>query len=245
MTEIVRWLRHPRPVLRAALEVLNAANGVRPLGREGYVTLPVFAFGWPTTEVAPLYLGVSVLDAARRGLRGDFSGSRGRLALGLTGVAWALLGVIMYRDARSDPHWIALCARHWATTTRRWPRPVSAVAGVRGDRHVADPAPIRQARQHRSVRAARPGQLRRHLAAGRPARRRPPRAGRPAGARWRLVDRHAPAAGLPADELPRRARLGLRLDGLPRQPGAHLAGSHRRRQACVGVDQGAHRRVRR
>ncbi len=103
MTEIVRWLRHPRPVLRAALEVLNAANGVRPLGREGYVTLPVFAFGWPTTEVAPLYLGVSVLDAARRGLRGDFSGSRGRLALGLTGVAWALLGVIMYRDARSDP----------------------------------------------------------------------------------------------------------------------------------------------
>lgn len=76
MTEIVRWLRRPRPVLRAALEVLNAANGVRPLGREGYVTLPVFAFGWPTTEVAPLYLGASVLDAARRGLRGDF-GARG------------------------------------------------------------------------------------------------------------------------------------------------------------------------
>ncbi len=103
MAELVKWLRRPRPVLRAALEVVNAANGVRPLGREGYVTLPVFAFGWPTTEVAPLYLGASVLDAARRGLRGDFAGRRGKFALGLTGLAWGLLGLIMYRDARSSP----------------------------------------------------------------------------------------------------------------------------------------------
>lgn len=103
MAEIVKWLRRPRPVLRAALEVLNAANGVRPLGRDGYVTLPVFAFGWPTTEVAPLYLGASALDAGRRGLRGDFAGRRGKVALGLTGLAWGLLGLIMYRDARSSP----------------------------------------------------------------------------------------------------------------------------------------------
>ena len=73
---------------------------MRPLGREGYVTLPVFAFGWPTTEVAPLYLGVSVLDAARRGLRGDFSGSRGRLALGLTGWVRNLAGGDVELEAR-------------------------------------------------------------------------------------------------------------------------------------------------
>lgn len=103
MAEILTWLRRPRPVLRAALEVANAANGVHPLGRDGHATLPVFAFGWPTTELAPLYLGASVVDAGRRGLRGDFAGRRGKVALGLTGLAWALLGVIAYRNARSFP----------------------------------------------------------------------------------------------------------------------------------------------
>jgi acetyl esterase/lipase len=91
------------PLLRAVAELANAANGVRPLGRDGYVTLPVFAFGWPTTEVAPLLLGGSVLDAARRGLRGDFGGVRGRIALGLTVITWGLLGIIMRRDLRSAP----------------------------------------------------------------------------------------------------------------------------------------------
>ncbi|MGV0605728.1 alpha/beta hydrolase [Mycolicibacterium sp. XJ1904] len=89
------------PLLRAAAELANAANGVQPLGREGYITLPVFAFGWPTTEAAPLYLTGSVLDAIRRGLRGDFSGARGRIALTLTAIAWALLGLIMYRNVTS------------------------------------------------------------------------------------------------------------------------------------------------
>lgn len=89
------------PVLRAGAELLNAANGVQPLGREGYITLPVFAFGWPTTEAAPLYLAGSLVDAARRGLRGDFRGARGRIALALTAIAWALLGLIMYRNVTS------------------------------------------------------------------------------------------------------------------------------------------------
>ncbi len=67
-------MRKRFPLLRASAELLNAANGVRPLGREGYITLPVFAFGWPTTEMSMLYLTGSVLDAVRRGLRGDFRG---------------------------------------------------------------------------------------------------------------------------------------------------------------------------
>lgn len=89
------------PLLRAAAELANAANGVQPLGREGYITLPVFAFGWPTSEAAPLYLAGTVLDAGRRGLRGDFRGAKGRIALALTAIAWALLGLIMYRNVTS------------------------------------------------------------------------------------------------------------------------------------------------
>ena len=92
-----------RPLLRAIAELVNAANGVRPLGRQGYVTLPVFAFGWPTTENAPLLLSGSVLDALRRGLRRDFAGRRGKVALALTALAWALLWIIHRWNVRSEP----------------------------------------------------------------------------------------------------------------------------------------------
>ncbi|HEX4586917.1 MAG TPA: alpha/beta hydrolase [Mycobacterium sp.] len=97
-------MRRRWPLLRAIAELLNAANGVRPLGREGYITLPVFAFGWPTTEMSPLYLAGSVLDVVRRGLRGDFRGSRGRIALVLTAIAWALLWLIQRRNVASRPN---------------------------------------------------------------------------------------------------------------------------------------------
>jgi acetyl esterase/lipase len=97
-------VRRRRPLLRALAELLNAANGVRPLGREGYVTLPAFAFGWPTTEMSMVYLTGSVLDAVRRGLRGDFRGLRGRIALLLTATAWALLWLIQRRNVASKPY---------------------------------------------------------------------------------------------------------------------------------------------
>ncbi|MDT5209568.1 MAG: hypothetical protein QOF67_1983 [Mycobacterium sp.] len=97
-------MRRRRPLLRATAEVLNAANGVRPLGREGYITLPVFAFGWPTTEMSMVYLTGSVLVAVRRVLRGDFRGARGRIALLLTAIAWALLWLIQRRNVASKPH---------------------------------------------------------------------------------------------------------------------------------------------
>ncbi|GAB3229575.1 alpha/beta hydrolase [Mycolicibacterium hippocampi] len=93
-----------RPLLRALLELANAANGVRPLAREGYSTIPVFAFGWPTSEMSPLYLAGSVLDAARRGLRGDFRSGQGRIALLLTAVTWGLLYLIHRRNVESQPH---------------------------------------------------------------------------------------------------------------------------------------------
>ncbi len=93
--------RKPRPLLRAVAELLIAANGVRPLARQGYITIPIFFLGWPTSENAPLLLAGSALDATRRGLRGDFAGRRGKVALGLTGAAWALLGLIYFRNLRS------------------------------------------------------------------------------------------------------------------------------------------------
>src|ERR1700758_2020353 len=78
----------PRPLVRAAVELANAVNGLRPLGRKGYKTIAVFAFGWPTSEVPALYLTASVVDALRRGRRGDFAGPRGNAALALTAAAW-------------------------------------------------------------------------------------------------------------------------------------------------------------
>ncbi|TPG29610.1 alpha/beta hydrolase [Mycolicibacterium hodleri] len=94
--------RKRHTLLRAAAEVVNAANAVRPLGRDGYVTLPVFAFGWPTGEAAPVVVGASMLDALRRGLRGDFRSPRGRIALALTVIAWGLMGFVYRRSMTSQ-----------------------------------------------------------------------------------------------------------------------------------------------
>lgn len=88
-----------RPLIRAALELINAANGLRPLTRKGYNAVWVFWFGWPTSEVPGVYLTASVLDAVRRGRRGDFSSPRGKVALTLTAAAWVILAVIRRRVA--------------------------------------------------------------------------------------------------------------------------------------------------
>ncbi len=98
----MRGGRRRHPLLRATAELVNAANAVRPLGRKGYVTLPVFAFGWPTGEAAPVVAGISVLDALRRGWRGDFAGPRGRIALVLTAIGWGMLGYVYRRSATSQ-----------------------------------------------------------------------------------------------------------------------------------------------
>jgi acetyl esterase/lipase len=92
-----------KSLVRATAEVLNAANAVQPLGREGYVTIPVFFLGWPTGEAAPVIAGASVLDALRRGIRGDFSSRSGRAALALTAASWGLLGYVYYRNRKSQP----------------------------------------------------------------------------------------------------------------------------------------------
>jgi len=94
---LVQRLRRPRPLLRAIAELVNALNGLHPLSRNGFFTIPVFWFGWHTSELPTLYLTASVLDSIRRGRRGDFAGARGKFALALTGAAWAVLTTIYVR----------------------------------------------------------------------------------------------------------------------------------------------------
>lgn len=84
------------------MELLNAANGFRPLGRSGYRTLASFWFGWPTSEVPGYYLAASMLDALRRGLRGDFRGCRGVIAVALTAISWLVL-VAIHRRGVTTP----------------------------------------------------------------------------------------------------------------------------------------------
>jgi len=88
-----------RPLTRAVVEFLNAANGLHPLTRNPYASVLVFWFGWPTSEVPGLYATASALDAVRRGRRGDFAGTKGKAALALTAASWAILGVISYRGS--------------------------------------------------------------------------------------------------------------------------------------------------
>jgi acetyl esterase/lipase len=90
-------LHKPRPLIRAGAELLNAANGLRPLTRHPYAAVPEFWLGWPTSEVPELYLTASVLGALRRGRRGDFAGPKGKAALALTAASWAILAEIRRR----------------------------------------------------------------------------------------------------------------------------------------------------
>ena len=92
-------MRRPRPLTRAAVELINAANGLHPISRNRYASVLVFWFGWPTSEVPGLYATASILDAVRRGRRGDFAGWRGKLALAVTVASWPILGMIRYRGA--------------------------------------------------------------------------------------------------------------------------------------------------
>ena len=171
MTAMGRRERKRYPLLRAAAELANAANAVQPLGRDGYITIPVFFLGWPTGEAAPVVAGASMLDALRRGLRGDFKTGRGRVALALTVLSWGVLGFVYRRNAKSqhnfeDPLKAALGENYGAVAERR-----AAQTPGRRAAHVDGAAAVRQEGRHRPIRPA-PRQRRRHLAPRRPAPRR-------------------------------------------------------------------------
>ncbi|MDO3402911.1 alpha/beta hydrolase [Mycolicibacterium neoaurum] len=97
-------VRKPRPALGALAELVNAANAVRPLGRKGYSTLPTFAFGWPTSENAPLFLTGSLLDVLRRTLLGHYRTRNGRVSLALKALTWGLLVMVQRREDTSKKY---------------------------------------------------------------------------------------------------------------------------------------------
>ncbi|MGV0744035.1 alpha/beta hydrolase [Mycolicibacterium sp. XJ870] len=93
-----------KPLLTAAVELLNAANAAKPLGRKGYTTIAAFAFGWPTSENAPLVTTVSVMDVLRRAIRGDYGSNSGRISLLLKAISWAMLYRVHRRGVASQPY---------------------------------------------------------------------------------------------------------------------------------------------
>ena len=60
-------------MLRALVELVNALNGFRPLGRSGYRTLPAFWFGWHQLdhELYPLVVG-TLLSRLMEGMFGQY-----------------------------------------------------------------------------------------------------------------------------------------------------------------------------
>jgi len=127
---LTQRLRQPRPLLRAIVELINALNGLRPLSRNGFLTVPVFWFGWHTSELPRLFLSASALDAVRRCRRGDFAGVRGKVALALTGAAWAVLATIYRRDVTTPGPVLTAALRDglgadYADVTSKLPSPPS------------------------------------------------------------------------------------------------------------------------
>ena len=241
-------LRHRRryPLLRAVAELVERRQRRAPARPRGLRHASrCSSFGWPTGEAAPVVAGASMLDAARRGLRGDFAGRRGRIALGADGdCAGRLLGFVYRRELAVPGLLRGATARHPRRRLRRRSPPRSAGAGRTACSARRGP----DAGTSRRTNVVRYGPHRANVAdvwrrADLPARRPRPRAA--AGARRGVGDRDAPTAGLPADGRAGRTRLDLRLDGLPGQSAQHLARPHRRRQAGAGVGQGEHRRLRR
>ena len=90
------------PLLRAVARTAQRRQRRAPVGREGYITLPVFSSAGRRPR-SPLFSSASVLDAVRRGLAAT-SGPRGRIALVLTAIAWALLWLIYRRNVVSATH---------------------------------------------------------------------------------------------------------------------------------------------
>ena len=131
------FLGKPRPLLGATAELVNAANAVRPLGRKGYSTIATFAFGWPTSENAPLLFTGSVLDVVRRAVLGHYRTRNGRISLVAKALTWGLLALVQRREVVSkryfeDPLKAALGADYMeAEEPERRPRGVFGTGWTR------------------------------------------------------------------------------------------------------------------
>ena len=197
--------------------------------------------------MAPLYLAGSILGAAWRWLRGDYKTSGGRIALLLKAITWGLLYLIHRRNVGSEPYFDGPLRETLGDDYEA----VAEESHPIGRRRLTRIFPNELLRRRYVEKAdiVRYGPHPRVNLADIWRRRDLPRDGKapvllqvPGGA-WSIGMRRPQA--YPHAEPFRRTRVGLRVDRLPGQSRAHVAGPHRRRQACAGLDQGAHRRVRR
>ena len=195
--------------------------------------------------MSPLLLTASVLDAARRGLRGDFAGRHGKFALALTAAAWALLGLIHRRNVASAPPF---------------------EAGLRealGDDYASLAATSQPALRHPGVFGT--GLSRRRYVEKTSTVRYGPHGGANLADIWRRSDLPRDGRAPVLLQVPGGAwAIGMRRpQGYPLMsdlaergwvcvsiayrvsPAQHLARPHRRRQAGAGLGQGEHRRLRR
>lgn len=90
-------------LLRAVVGLVNATNAASPLARSGNPGIVAFAFGWPSGEAAGVVLSSSVLSTIRRGRRGHFAGTSGRIALVINAITWTILAYIVTRSRSSRP----------------------------------------------------------------------------------------------------------------------------------------------
>ena len=225
------------------------ANGYRPLTKDGYGSVFAFAYGLFASEL-PLQTSAS---SSRRWPHCR-AGCRARirrfswLMSALSGLG--LLGLRQLGHRANEPLTAALDAGLGADRRTEsgdlWKRPAPGGATAK------KPGVARMLRIYRdyahdgdiSYGERRLQEPSRHLATARPRPRRAG-AGVAAGSRRRLDGGKQTRTGASVDEPFGRAGLGLRGDQLPAQPALHLARSHRRRQTCDRLDEGAHRRLRR
>ena len=237
------------PLLRAVAELVNAANGVQPIAREGYLTIPVFAFGWPTSEMSPVYM--ARLDARRAAPRParrlprcagpNRVGAHGN-RLGAAVADPPPQRGVANRTSKSR------CARRSATTTSRSP-PSRSRRGAVAPGSACGPTDLVRRRYVEKTSTVQYGPHRRVNRADIWRRADLPRDGKapvllqvPGGA-WAIGMRRPQSYAL-LSHMAERGWVCVSIDYRV-SPKQHLAGPHRRRQACAGVDQGEHRRLRR
>ena len=234
-----------------ALAAANTANAWHPVDRHGHLSMQSFLAGWPTSELAVPSLGGLAAANAVGAWRGGFRGRAGVLSAALAaGSATTLLAMErLARKASATSTPSALLEGLGTDYADRimlptFPGPDAALAGA--------PGLVRMARIRRRF------ALDADLPYGEHGRanhldvwhrddlpRDGKRAGAGADARRGLGHRQQAGPGVPADEPPGRARLGVRRHQLPPRPAQHLAGPDRRRQAGHRVGPRAHRRLRR
>lgn len=94
--------RGTRQLLAAAIGLANTANALHPFSRSGYVTVPNFMVGLPTSELPLAALGVSATRLAYALARGRISGRTGAASVALTAASWAGLIALHRRGLAAD-----------------------------------------------------------------------------------------------------------------------------------------------